>query len=160
MISVQIVAVGKIKDAWMREGCAEYLKRLGLWSSASVIEVDEYRLAEHPSPAQIKECIEREGERILAKLPKGALVVALCIEGKEMSSEKLAQWLEKSAVDGASNVTFVIGGSYGLAEAVKNTARLRLSMSPMTFPHQLARVLLLEQIYRAMSINANTKYHK
>lgn len=160
MISVQIIAVGKIKDAWMREGCAEYLKRIGLWSTASVLEIDEHRLGEHPSGAQISDCIEKEGDRILAKIPKGAMVIALCIEGKLLSSEQLARHLEKSAVDGVSTVVFVIGGSYGLSERVKALSSLRLSMSPMTFPHQLARVLLLEQVYRALSINANTKYHK
>ncbi|MEM1484784.1 23S rRNA (pseudouridine(1915)-N(3))-methyltransferase RlmH [Oscillospiraceae bacterium PP1C4] len=160
MISINIIAVGKVKDAWMREGCAEYLKRLGLWSSASVIEVDEYRTAENPSPAQIAECIEKEGDRILAKIPKGSMLVAMCIEGKMLSSEKLAELLAKAAVEGESVITFVIGGSYGLSERVKGGAALRMSMSPMTFPHQLARVLLLEQVYRAMSINANSKYHK
>ncbi len=160
MISLQIVAVGKLKDAWLREGCSEYCKRLGMWSSVSVTEVDEYRLPDRPSPAQIAECVEKEGERILAKLPKGACVIALCIEGKQLSSEHLAAYLQKAAVDGVSAVALVIGGSYGLSERVKSAASLRLSMSPMTFPHQLARVMLLEQLYRAFSINANTRYHK
>ncbi len=160
MIAVHIIAVGRLKDAWMRGGCAEYLKRLGLWSNASVTEVDECRIAENPSPAQVAECVEKEGGRILEKIPKGALVVAMCIEGKLLSSDKLAQFLSKAAVEGASTVAFVIGGSYGLSEKVKQAASLRLSMSPMTFPHQLARVMLLEQIYRALSINANAKYHK
>ena len=160
VISLQIIAVGKLKDAWMREGCAEYCKRLGMWSSVSVVEVEEYRLPDHPSPAQIAECVEKEGERILAKLPKGACTVAMCIEGKMMSSERLAAYLQKTAVDGVSTFALVIGGSYGLSERVKASASLRLSMSPMTFPHQLARVMLLEQLYRALSINANAKYHK
>lgn len=150
MISLQIIAVGKLKDAWMREGCAEYCKRLGMWSSVSVVEVEEYRLPDHPSPAQIAECVEKEGERILAKLPKGACTVAMCIEGKMMSSERLAAYLQKTAVDGVSTFALVIGGSYGLSERVKASASLRLSMSPMTFPHQLARVMLLEQLYRAL----------
>lgn len=160
MISLQIIAVGKLKDAWLREGCAEYCKRLKMWSSISVVEVEEYRLPDHPSPAQITECVEKEGERILARLPKGACMIAMCIEGKTMSSEHLAGYLQKTAVNGISTVVLVIGGSYGLSERVKSSASLRLSMSPMTFPHQLARVMLLEQLYRACSINANTKYHK
>lgn len=160
MIPVQVLAVGKLKEAWMRDGCAEYLKRLGTWSSASVIEVDEYRTPSDPSPAQIAVCLEKEGARLLAKVPKGSMIVALCIEGGQFSSEQLAAFLEKSAVGGAPSVSFIIGGSYGLSPQVKQAASLRLSMSPMTFPHQLARVMLLEQVYRAMSINANMRYHK
>ncbi len=160
MMSLYVVAVGKLKDAWMRDGCAEYLKRLQPWCRAAVIEVEEYRLPENPSPAQIAIGIEKEGERILAKLPQNARVVAMCIEGKQQPSEQLAAYLEKSAADGQGTLAFVIGGSYGLSEAVKNAAVLRLSMSEMTFPHQLARVMLLEQLYRAMSINAHAKYHK
>ena len=160
MIAVQVIAVGRLKEAWMRDGCAEYVKRLGLWSRASVVEVDEYRLGENPSPAQIRICVEKEGERILEKIPKGARVVAMCIEGKTLSSEELADYLARAAASGAGRLAFVIGGSHGLSAAVKDAASLRLSMSPMTFPHQLARVLLLEQLYRAFSINANAKYHK
>ena len=144
----------------MREGSAEYLKRLRLWSSPEVVEVEEFRLPQDPSPAQVAACVEREGERILQRIPKGAVTVALCIEGKELSSEGLAAFLARSAGEGNGSFCFVIGGSHGLSEAVKRAADLRLSMSPMTFPHQLARVLLLEQLYRALSINANAKYHK
>ena len=160
MISVDIVAVGKLKETWMREGCAEYLKRMRLWGSVSITEVEEFRLPDDPSPAQIAACIEKEGERILQKLPKGAALVAMCIEGRQLSSEGLAQFFEKTANSGTSPAAFVIGGSYGLSEAVKQRAALRLSMSPMTFPHQLARVMLCEQVYRAFSINAHAKYHK
>lgn len=160
MISVQILAVGKVKERWMREACAEYIKRLGFWSRVSVIEVDEYRLTDNPSIAQIAECIEKEGKRILEKVPKNSRLVAMCIESKPFSSEQFASWIAKSAAEGAGSLTFVIGGSYGLSEEVKSRASLLLSMSKMTFPHQLARVLLLEQIYRAFSINANAKYHK
>lgn len=160
MIGLTVVAVGKIKDAWMRDGCAEYLKRLSLWGGAAVVEVDEYKLGENPSAAQIADCVEKEGIRILAKIPKGASVVSLCIEGQTLSSERLAAYFATSAVRGARALCFVIGGSHGLSERVKSVSTLRLSMSPMTFPHQLARVMLLEQLYRAASINANGKYHK
>ena len=160
MISIQLIAVGKVKEAWMREGCAEYLKRLCAWSHVSIVEVDEYRLPDHPSVAQIADCIEKEGRRILEKVPKNSRLVAMCIESKQLSSEQFASWIAKSASEGAGNITFVIGGSYGLSGEVKSRAALLLSMSPMTFPHQLARVLLLEQIYRAFSINVNAKYHK
>ena len=101
MIAVQVIAVGRLKEAWMRDGCAEYVKRLGLWSRASVVEVDEYRLGENPSPAQIRVCVEKEGERILEKIPKGARVVAMCIEGKTLSSEGLADYLARAAASGA-----------------------------------------------------------
>lgn len=160
MIAANIVAVGKLKEKWMREGCAEYQKRIALWKPVQVTEIEEYRLPDNPSPAQIRECIEQEGRRIFAKLPKSGKLVALCIEGKACSSEQMADYFEKWAISGTSAVTFVIGGSYGLADGVKNQADLKLSFSPMTFPHQLVRVMLFEQIYRAMSICANTKYHK
>ncbi len=160
MITIRVLAVGKLKEAWMRDGCAEYSKRLGFWSNVSIIEVDEFRLPENPSPAQIAECIEKEGARILDKIPKNSKMVAMCIEGRRFSSEQFAAWISKSAVEGSGDFTFVIGGSYGLSDQVKKRASLLLSMSLMTFPHQLARVLLLEQLYRACSINANAKYHK
>lgn len=160
MISVQILAVGKVKDTWMRQGCEEYCKRLGIWSRVTVTEVDEFRLPDSPSKAQIADCIEKEGKRILEKVRKNSRLIALCIEGKPFSSEQLASWITTSAAQGASSLTLVIGGSYGLSDEVKTRASLMLSMSKMTFPHQLARVLLLEQIYRAFSINAHAKYHK
>ena len=160
MVGLQIVAVGKLKEAWMREGCAEYTKRLGLWSSVAVTEIDEARLGSDPSPAEIAACIEKEGARILEKIPRGARVVALCIEGRQMPSEALAAYLSDAAAGGCGSFAFVIGGSHGLSDEVKRAAALRLSISPMTFPHQLARLLLLEQLYRACAINAGTKYHK
>ena len=139
----------------MREGCAEYTKRLGLWSSVAVTEIDEARLGSDPSPAEIAACIEKEGARILEKIPRGARVVALCIEGRQMPSEALAAYLSDAAAGGCGSFAFVIGGSHGLSDEVKRAAALRL-----TFPHQLARLLLLEQLYRACAINAGTKYHK
>ncbi len=160
MRKISIVCVGKLKESWLREGCQEYMKRLNAWCTPQVMELEEFRLPERPSPAQIEECIQKEGERILKKLPTSGSVVAMCVEGKLLSSESLAAYLEKTALSGSGDVTFVIGGSYGLWQQVKDKADLRLSISPMTFPHQLARVLLLEQIYRGFSINANAKYHK
>lgn len=144
----------------MREGCAEYIKRMGLWSKAAVTEIEEFRLPKEPSPAQIADGLEREGARILERLPKNARVAALCIEGKQMSSESLAAYLEDAGNGGSGTIAFIIGGSHGLSPGVKARADLRLSMSPMTFPHQLARVMLCEQIYRALSIRAGAKYHK
>ena len=115
---------------------------------------------DQPSKAQIANTLKKEGERLLAKVPGGALTVAMCIEGKQRSSEKLARELADMAVNGASSIAFVIGGSWGLSDEVKNMSFMRLSMSEMTFPHQLARVMLCEQIYRAFQINSNGKYHK
>ncbi|MGI5894670.1 MAG: 23S rRNA (pseudouridine(1915)-N(3))-methyltransferase RlmH [Candidatus Merdivicinus sp.] len=160
MRNVRILCVGKLKERYLTDACAEYLKRLQAYCRPEVIELPESRLPDHPSAAEIEACIRREGEEILAKIPKDAWVVPMCIEGKMLSSEELAAELDRAAVAGNSSACFIIGGSHGLSEAVKNTSRLRLSMSKMTFPHQLARVMLLEQIYRAFSINAGTKYHK
>ena len=113
-----------------------------------------------PSDAQILSTLEKEGRRILSKIPKGAKIISMCIEGKQKSSEKLAAELDRLAVDGCSSIAFIIGGSWGLSEEVKSASYLRMSMSDMTFPHQLARVMLCEQIYRAFQINSGGKYHK
>ncbi len=160
MLTVNIICVGSLKEQYWRDACAEYAKRLGGFCRFSIIEVSESRLPKSCSAADIERVIETEGARLLEKIPSGSFVAAMCIEGRELSSPGLAQKLEAIAVNGKSRVDFVIGGSYGLSEAVKRRADLRLSMSPMTFPHQLARVMLCEQIYRAFSINADTRYHK
>ena len=160
MIGVTLLCVGKLKEAYWREACAEYCKRLGAFCRISVVEVDEERLPANPSDAQIAAGIEGEGKRLEARIPADAFVAALCIEGDGLTSPQLSAALEKAAVSGKSSVVFVIGGSHGLWERVKARAQLRLSMSRMTFPHQLARVMLLEQTYRAFQISANGKYHK
>ena len=160
MLAVQLLCVGKMKEKFYIEGAAEYVKRLGAYCKLTVTELPEERLPENPSPAQIEGALEKEGNAILAKIPKGSKVVALCVEGKTMSSEKLAEAVDGWAVQGASQITFLIGGSYGMHESVKRRADLRLSMSPMTFPHHLARVMVLEQIYRAYKINEGSSYHK
>ena len=121
---------------------------------------EEERLPLHPSSAQIDACLRAEGKRLLARIPAGAAIWALCIEGKSLSSLELAKKLEEQAVAGTSHVALVIGGSWGLSEEVKAAAKLRLSMSAMTFPHQMARVMLLEQVYRAMQISTGGKDHK
>ena len=159
MLTVRILCVGKCKEKYWREACAEYGKRLSAFCRFEVLEVDEERLPERPSKAQIESGLEQEGKRLLQKAGSTP-IVALCIEGKELSSPQLAQYVERAAVNGASSLAFVIGGSWGLWEEVKRNAALRLSMSPMTFPHQLARVMLCEQIYRAFQIAHSGKYHK
>lgn len=160
MLSVTLLCVGKLKESYWREACAEYCKRLGAFCRIAVTEVDEERTPANPSEAQLAACMESEGKRIEALIPAGAFVAALCIEGKGLSSPELSGVLENAAVSGKSSVVFIIGGSYGLWERVKERAQVKLSMSRMTFPHQLARVMLLEQIYRAFQISTNGKYHK
>ncbi|MBR2732311.1 MAG: 23S rRNA (pseudouridine(1915)-N(3))-methyltransferase RlmH [Clostridia bacterium] len=160
MLNIQLLCIGKLKEDYLRMAAAEYQKRLGAFCRLTVTELPPARLPDAPNPAQIDAALEDEGRRILAQLPPRAEVIALCIEGKLLSSEALSERLQTLAVGGVSDVAFVIGGSYGLAPAVKQRARLRLSMSPMTFPHQLARVMLLEQIYRAFMIAGGGKYHK
>lgn len=160
MLSITVLCVGRLKEAYWREASAEYIKRLGAFCRPSVIEVEEARMPDNPSEAQIAAALAAEGRRLLARLPAGAAVAALCIEGRELSSTQLAERLERWTVEGISHVALVIGGSWGLSEEVKRAASLRLSMSPMTFPHQMARIMLLEQVYRAMQICHGGKYHK
>jgi len=160
MLNVTLLCVGKLKEAYWRQACAEYEKRLGAFCRFHLVEVAEERLPENPSPAQIAATVEAEGKRLLDKLPKDGLAIALCIEGKELDSPALATYIQRQAVAGTSHIALLIGGSWGLSEAVKSRAALRLSMSPMTFPHQLARVMVLEQLYRAFQITGGGKYHK
>lgn len=136
------------------------MKRLSAFCKVTLLELPESRLPASPSAAQVEGALEEEGEAILAKLPSSGYVFALCIEGKLLSSEELAQSIAQTASSGSSNITLIIGGSYGLSPGVKQAADCQLSLSRMTFPHQLTRVLLLEQLYRAFSINHNGKYHK
>lgn len=159
MLAIEIICVGKLNQKFYKEGCAEYLKRLSAFAKVTVTELAETRL-EGESEAAKQKVIEDESSRILAHLEKSrAVLAALCVEGQEMTSEQLAGYLEKSAMT-APRIAFVIGGSLGLSDALKKRAALRLSMSRMTMPHQLARLVLLEQLYRACTINANIKYHK
>lgn len=159
MIGVTVIAVGKLKEDYLRDGCKEYIKRLGSFSKVNVIEIDEERAGDNPSDAQIENIIQKEGERIIKKIPKGATVIPLCIEGKEYSSPDFSALIEKISLQ-SSNICFVIGGSFGLSDDVKNLGKAKLSFGKMTLPHQLARMVLLEQIYRAFSISNNSKYHK
>lgn len=160
MMHVTLLTVGKLKEPHLRGGCEEYQKRLSAFCRLTVCELPECKLPDAPSPAEIQEALRREGEALLARIPAKAAVVALCIEGKELSSQSFSELLEDFAVSGKSQVAFLIGGSWGLCEQVKGAAAFQLSLSRMTFPHQLARMLLLEQIYRGFSIANNGKYHK
>lgn len=159
MQTVQILALGKCKEGYLREACREYEKRLSRYCRLQITELEPVTLSQNPSEKEIAAALEKEGEELL-KRAKG-YCIAMCIEGKQLTSPGLAEKLEQAAQGGDSGaVTFLIGSSYGLAPAVKQRAQLRLSMSAMTFPHQLARVMLLEQIYRGYQILAGTKYHK
>ena len=168
MMTVRLICIGKLKEKYLSDACKEYQKRLGAFCKLELLELPEYKLQNDPSESEITVCIRREGEEILAKIPRDALVIPMCIEGKqlssedalEVSSEVAAEELSSAGVRGISQVCFIIGGSYGLSDAVKAAGKLRLSMSKMTFPHQLARVMLFEQIYRAFSIASGGKYHK
>ena len=161
MLKINIICIGKIKEKYFTDALGEYAKRLTAFCKFSVIELNEERIRSNtPNEAQIAEVIEAEGRRILQKVGASDYVAAMCIEGKLLSSEELSETLDKAALSGKSTVDFIIGGSYGLSDEVKRRADLRLSMSKMTFPHQLARVILSEQIYRAFEISTNGKYHK
>lgn len=159
MMSVTILCVGKLKEKYWRDACEEYGKRLSAFCRFSILELDEARVPENASAAQINAALAEEGRRILSKAAH-SYRIALCIEGKEVSSPELSQKLQLTAVNGVSNISFIIGGSWGLSDEVKQAAACKLSMSPMTFPHQLARVMLCEQIYRAFQISSDGKYHK
>ncbi len=160
MVNVTLLCVGKLKESYWREACAEYEKRLGAFCKFRLIEVAEERLPDNPSAAQIAATVEAEGKRLLEKLPREGAVIPLCIEGRELDSPTLAAYMERLTVEGTSHIALIIGGSWGLSDEVKKRATLRLSMSPMTFPHQLARVMVLEQLYRGFQINNGGKYHK
>lgn len=160
MQRITLLCVGKLKEKFYAEAAAEYVKRLSRYCKLELVELPEERLPEDPSPAQIDAALLKEAEAIRAKLPPSSTLAALCIEGRERSSEELARLMAVWASRGESRLVFLIGGSHGLHESIKAQAAEKLSMSPMTFPHHLARVMLLEQIYRAYQINAGTKYHK
>lgn len=160
MQNVTIICLGKIKEKYLRDACDEYLKRLTAFCKLNIVELSPRRMSENPSDVEIESALEAEAKDIITKIPNGAKVFAMCIEGKQMPSEKLSQQLSLAAVQGFNNIVFIIGSSHGLSEIVKNRADFKLSMSEMTFPHQLARVMLLEQIYRAYQISNGGKYHK
>ena len=160
MQKVSIICVGKLKEKFYAEAVSEYVKRLSRFCKLEIVELPEERLPENPSQAQIYAALAKEGVAIRAKIPSGAHVIAMCVEGKPRSSEELAQLMAQSALTGESHLVFLIGGSFGMHPSVKSLAAVKLSMSPMTFPHHLLRVMLLEQIYRGYQINAGTRYHK
>lgn len=160
MLNINLICVGKLKEKYWREACEEYAKRLSRFCRFMIIEVDEEKLPESPSASQIEMTLKKEGQRILSKTGSQSKIIAMCIEGKIDSSEELSEKIEKIQLDGCGSIDFIIGGSWGLSEEVKKTADFKISMSRMTFPHQMARVILCEQIYRSFQIASNGKYHK
>ena len=160
MYNIDIICVGKLKEDYLRGACAEYSKRLSAFCKLKITELTPARIPDDPSRAQIDSALADEGKRILQLIHQSVRVYAMCIEGKQLSSEKLSKKLSECGLNGFSTVNFIIGSSFGISPEIKAKADLRLSMSEMTFPHQLARIMLLEQVYRAFQISANTRYHK
>ncbi|MGO5027953.1 23S rRNA (pseudouridine(1915)-N(3))-methyltransferase RlmH [Candidatus Agathobaculum pullicola] len=160
MLAVRLICVGKLGEKFWAQAVQEYVKRLGAYCKLEMVELPEQRLPQTPSEGETRQALDKEAALIADKIPQGAAVIALCVEGKEMSSEQLADYLGRLTVSGTSRLCLVIGGSCGLSDRIKARAGLRLSMSPMTFPHHLARVMVLEQLYRALNIAAGGKYHK
>ena len=160
MLSLHILCVGKLKEKFYADAVAEYQKRLSPYCRLNILELPEEKLSQDPSQAQIDAALKKEAAAIRAKLPPRARTVALCVEGQLLSSEELAKRMQTWEVGPTNQLCFLIGSSYGLDEELKAEAQVRLSMSPMTFPPHLARVMLLEQVYRAFKINEGSKYHK
>ena len=160
MLNIKIICVGKLKEKFYIAAAAEYMKRLSTLCRLEVEELPESRLSAQPSQAEVEAALKKEGESIALRIPAGALTVALCVEGKQLSSVRFSQFLEACALKGRSKLCFLIGGSEGLSEEVKEKAEVRMSMSEMTFPHHLARIMLLEQLYRAFQIREGSRYHK
>lgn len=160
MFEITLLAMGKLKEKFYISACEEYAKRLGAYCKFRLEELPEVRLPDDPSPAEIAAGLEKEADVIFSKIPKGAWLCIFTPEGKELSSEAFAKKLADVKLSGKSSACFLIGSSFGISPNVKAAADLRLSMGPMTFPHHLARVMVLEQLYRAEAIQAGSKYHK
>lgn len=159
MIKVKLITVGTLKEDYLRSAAAEYEKRLGAFCRFELVQLKEERLSEIPSQNEIKAVLDKEAVKIIEQISSSAFCVALCVEGKQLSSEEFAEKIEAVSME-KSEICFVIGSSYGLSDVVKQRADMRLSVSKLTFPHQLMRVILLEAIYRAFNIQRGTKYHK
>lgn len=157
-MNIKLVVIGKLKEKYLRDGCDEYIKRLSKFCNLKIVELDEYKLPDKPSQKDIDNALIIESKNILKHCE--GYIISMCIEGNQVSSEDLAKKFEMVTLNGYGTITFIIGSSFGLDSSVKNKSDFKLSMSKMTFTHQIARMLLLEQIYRAFQINTNGKYHK
>ncbi len=158
MYSIKLIAVGKLKEEYLRAASLEYSKRLQAFCSLKIIEVDECRLSDKPSQKEIENALENEAKTIMKHA--SGYIIPMCIEGKQMKSSDFSEKISNIAVTGSSEISFIIGSSYGLSDKIKSMADFKMSMSEMTFPHQLARIMLLEQIYRAFMISSGKSYHK
>lgn len=159
MLTLKLIAMGTLKESYWRDALSEYEKRLGAFCRLEILQLKEERLGDRPSEGEIRQALEKEGERILDAIPPRAYRIALCVEGKQLSSEELAEQLNRVAQSNGE-LCLIIGSSYGLAERVKSQCHMRLSVSRLTFPHQLMRILLLEAVYRGFNILKGTQYHK
>ena len=160
MINVTVIALGKLREKYAKDFCDEYVKRLSAYCKLNIIELTPKALPDRPSEAEIKRALSQEAEMIKAKIGADSYVFSMCVEGRQMTSEAFSQKITKLGIDGKSNLVFIIGSSYGLDEELKKRSDERFSMSEMTFPHRMARVMLLEQLYRAFQISSGGKYHK
>ena len=160
MFDITLITMGKLKEKFYVSATEEYVKRLGAYCRFKLLELPEHRLPESPSPAEISVGLEKEADLILSKIPKGAWLWVFTPEGKELTSEGFAKKLKEVKLSGKSSACFLIGSSFGMAQRIKDKADFQLSMGKMTFPHHLARVMVLEQLYRAEAIQAGSKYHK
>lgn len=159
-MNINFITMGKLKESYFRDACSEYLKRLNGFAAAKCTEPSPVDLPQNPSRASIDKALAQEAVKIREQIKPSSYTIALCIEGKTLSSEQLAERLTELGNRGVSTVNFIVGSSFGLDEELKREADFKMSMSPMTFPHSLARVMLFEQVYRAFSIINNAKYHK
>ena len=160
MTTINLIYVGNIRENYLLAAVAEYEKRLSAYCRLVCTEIKEEKLPDDPSQAQTEAAMKKEGERILAVLSRKSMKIALCVEGKQLSSEEFSSLIKNAENSGFSQISFIIGGAFGLSEEVKKVCDFRLSLSKMTFTHRFARILLLEQIYRAENIAAGGKYHK
>jgi 23S rRNA (pseudouridine1915-N3)-methyltransferase len=159
-MNIKIIAVGKIKEKYIQDGIKEYSKRLSRYCTLDIVEIDDEKAPENLSEKEMKIVKQKEGDKILSKIPQNFYVIALTIEGKQLASEELAEKLQKLMIDGTGDICFIIGGSLGLSNEVIERSNFKLSFSKMTFPHQFMRMILLEQVYRAWKIMKGEPYHK
>lgn len=159
-MKIRIIAIGKIKEKYLKEGIEEYVNRIRPYSQIEIVEVNDESIVDNPNDSEIKKAIDKEGERVLKLLKPSDYLIGLDLNKKELDSMEFASFLEKKFVLGGSGINFVIGGSYGLSDELKKRCNDSISLSKMTFLHQMTRLILLEQIYRAFKINKNETYHK
>lgn len=160
MIKIKIITLGRLKEKYLKDAQAEYIKRLSSYAKCELIEIEPVRLGDNTSAAEIQKALSSEAEFIKKKIPENSFILPLCIEGKQYTSEEMSSLLFKGTASGYSTLVFIIGSSFGLDNSIKNMANVKLSFSKMTFPHQLFRIMLLEQIYRGFKIEEGSKYHK